>query len=148
MRLTFFILLLLIHPFTLAAEPQQSCMDKATTKGSPGVCSEADSNEADAELNRIYKLLLTQYKDDRAFIERLRLAQVAWIRFRDAELAMKFPPHPDQPGYYGSALPMCETLYLEQLTKDRIATLKQWLVGIPEGDVCSGSVKRPWDLKH
>ena len=31
--------------------------------------------------------------------------------------------------------------YLDELTKSRIKTLKVWLDGIEEGDVCSGSVK-------
>ena len=36
---------------------------------------------------------------------------------------------------------MCEASYLDELTKSRIKTLKVWLDGIEEGDVCSGSVK-------
>ena len=36
---------------------------------------------------------------------------------------------------------MCEAIYLNELTKSRIETLKTWLEGIEEGDICSGSVK-------
>jgi hypothetical protein len=36
---------------------------------------------------------------------------------------------------------MCVSMYLENLTNQRISTLKEWIDGIEEGDVCLGSVK-------
>jgi len=36
---------------------------------------------------------------------------------------------------------MCVSIYLERLTRERIATIKEWADGIEEGDVCIGSVK-------
>jgi hypothetical protein len=36
---------------------------------------------------------------------------------------------------------MCVLFYLEKLTLERIKTLKVWIDGIEEGDVCTGSVK-------
>jgi uncharacterized protein YecT (DUF1311 family) len=62
-----------------------------------------------------------------------------WIQFRDAEMKMKYPERED--GYYGSVYPMCWSMYLTQLTTERITTLKQWLDGTEEGDVCAGSVR-------
>lgn len=100
------------------------------------------SKTADQELNATYQQILKEYATDTAFISHLKIAQRLWIKFRDAELLMKYPPQPA--GYYGSVQPMCEKTYLEQLTRDRIKTLKVWLDGIPEGDVCTGSVK----MKH
>ena len=64
-----------------------------------------------------------------------------WVKFRDAELEMKYPPHDDEPGYYGSIGSMCKAEYSKALTLDRVVTLKKWLIGIQEGNVCSGSIK-------
>ena len=95
--------------------------------------------QAEAELNKIYQQILKEYSADTSFISHLKAAERLWIKFRDAELLMKYPPQ--ETGYYGSALPMCQASYLEKLTRDRIKTLKVWVEGIEEGDICSGSVK-------
>ena len=44
--------------------------------------------KADRELNRVYKQILTDYKNDSTFIKKLKVSQRLWIRFRDAELEM------------------------------------------------------------
>ena len=96
--------------------------------------------EADKELNLIYQRILKEYKEDTIFIKNLKSAQNIWIQFRDAEMKMKYPDR--EPGYYGSVQPMCWTIYLTEITKARSKTLKIWIDGIEEGDVCTGSVKR------
>ena len=73
------------------------------------------------------------------FIKNLKKSQRLWIQFRDAEMTVKYPDRPV--GSYGDVLPMCKSLYKEGLTKDRIKTLMNWVVGFEEGDVCSGSLK-------
>jgi uncharacterized protein YecT (DUF1311 family) len=95
--------------------------------------------KADKELNEIYNTILTDYNADKLFITNLKNSQRVWITFRDAELKVKYPE--TENGYYGSVYPMCVSMYLEQLTLDRIKTLKVWIDGIEEGDVCAGSVK-------
>ncbi len=95
--------------------------------------------EADSELNLTYKRILNDYKDDTAFTKSLIASEKIWVKFRDAEMKMKYPDR--EPGYYGTIQPMCWAIYLTQLTLERIATLKQWLEGIDEGDACAGSVK-------
>ncbi len=95
--------------------------------------------KADKELNDIYKKILIDYKEDTLFIKNLKISQRLWVQFKKAELDMKYPYY--GASFYGNVLPMCELIYEEQLTKDRIKTLKVWLTGIEEGDVCSGSVK-------
>jgi uncharacterized protein YecT (DUF1311 family) len=95
--------------------------------------------KADKELNDVYKKILIEYKEDTLFIKNLKISQRLWVQFKKAEMDMKYPNYSS--GYYGSVQPMCELIYEEQLTKDRIKTLKVRLTGIEEGDVCSGSVK-------
>ena len=100
----------------------------------------AKYQEADKKLNTMYQEILKEYVSDTTFIKNLKIAQRIWIQFRDAEMKMKYPDRPA--GGYGSVQPMCWAEYLTQLTEERITTLKEWIDGIEEGDVCSGSVKR------
>ena len=94
--------------------------------------------KADKELNDVYQKILKDYKQDTAFIKNLKVSQRLWVQFRDAEMKVKYPDRPE--GYYGSVQPMCWSIYLTQLTQERINTLQKWLDGTEEGDVCSGSV--------
>jgi uncharacterized protein YecT (DUF1311 family) len=87
----------------------------------------------------VYQAILKAYKSDASFIKNLRTSQRIWITFRDAEVKVKYPDRAD--GYYGTIHPLCVSLYLEELTVDRISTLTQWVKGTEEGDVCSGSIK-------
>jgi uncharacterized protein YecT (DUF1311 family) len=94
---------------------------------------------ADGELNRLYQAVLKKYKSDTEFLRKLRNAQQAWLKFRDAELEAKFP-FADKQARYGSVYPMCANLFLAQRTQERIKDLRQWLDGTEEGDACAGSV--------
>ena len=95
---------------------------------------------ADKELNTVYKKILTEYKTDSLFIDRLKNSQRIWTSYRDAELEMKFPAENKQFDY-GSVYPMCVSHYLKKLTEERIENLRVWVNGIEEGEICSGSVK-------
>ena len=97
----------------------------------------SDFKKADAELNAVYQKILKSYSKETTFIKKFRNAQRLWIQLRDAELAAKYPNR----GTYGSVAPMCESIYLETLTKDRIKFLNIWIIGIQEGEVCLGSVR-------
>jgi uncharacterized protein YecT (DUF1311 family) len=92
---------------------------------------------ADKQLNETYRAILNEYKADTEFIANLKSAQRLWIKFRDAELKMKYPM---DASYYGSIHPVCRANYLEKLTKERTKTLMQWLNGVEEGDMCAGSI--------
>lgn len=124
-------LLLIVVSFcsTVCAQSQGDLNDEARSR----------YELADKELNEIYKEILVQYKSDTLFIKNLKISQRIWLKFRDAELKMKYPDR--EVGYYGSVHPMCVANYLEQLTSTRVNTLKKWLEGAEEGDVSSGSIK-------
>ncbi len=93
--------------------------------------------KADLELNSSYQKILKGYASQPLFIKNFKTAQRLWLQLRDAELAARFPVA----GSYGSVEPMCKVMYLEGLTRERIEFLKTWLDGMPDGDVCNGSVK-------
>ncbi len=103
---------------------------------------EADENykKADKELNVVYGKILKSYQADKNLISKLKAAQNAWIKFRDAEMDALFPEEETRINY-GSIFPMCWSMALTNLTNERIKKLKIWLTGIEEGDMCSGSVK-------
>ena len=115
------------------------CMEGAQTQMAMNQCAAQELRAADAELNLIYQKLREVYAGDPAFLEKLKLAQRAWIAFRDAELAAKYPATDKRD--YGSIFPMCSSQYVGDLTRKRIADLKVWLDGVQEGDACAGSVR-------
>lgn len=96
-------------------------------------------DKTDKELNKIYQQILVEYKDDKVFISKLQKAELAWIKYRDAETEAIFPE--DDKRNYGSVYPMCRASILTELTQQRIKELKTWSKGICEGNVCAGSRK-------
>lgn len=110
--------------------------------------TQTDSNEdscatfkqADALLNKSYNQVLSEYRKNAAFILKLRVAQRAWIVYRDAQIEALYPAT-DKRAEYGSVYPMCRCSALAALTTQRADELKKWIEGAEEGDVCSGSIK-------
>lgn len=95
---------------------------------------------ADAEMNRLYRQVLRVYKSDPVFVRKLRVAQRAWIEFRNAHLESLYPKR-NKLSAYGSANPLCRCAVLAELTDERLKSLKKWVSGIEEGDVCAGSIR-------
>lgn len=98
------------------------------------------SGRADEELNRVYARVLREYASDAKFVRKLRASQRAWLAFRDAHLAARFPEE-NKRGAYGSVFPMCSCGVQEELTRARTEQLNKWVEGLVEGDVCAGSVR-------
>jgi uncharacterized protein YecT (DUF1311 family) len=86
----------------------------------------------------VYQKILVRYAKNPLFIRNLKESQRLWVRFRDAQLAMKYPER--GAGYYGSVLPMCKSNYLNELTEQRVRELEAWLAQPGEGDVCNGTI--------
>ena len=97
-------------------------------------------HKVDVAMNEIYSRVLKEYAKDAEFIAKLKIAQKAWAAFRDAQLDALFPKA-DKQAEYGTVYPMCHCIDLQSLTEERTRQLKAWADGIPEGDVCAGSVK-------
>ena len=115
-----------------------SCFSQSQTE--MNITAGNEYKKADDELNKIYLQILTEYKLDTTFIDNLKTSQNIWIKFRDAELEMKFPSR--ERGYYGSIHSTCTAYYLRDLTEKRTETLRLWLNGFIERDACNGSIKR------
>ena len=94
----------------------------------------------DKVMRLVLKRIFAAYKDDKAFLEKLKLSQKAWEKFRDAHLEAMFPAK-DKFSAYGSFFPVAYDAEKEALTDARIKQLKRWLNGVPEGVVGGGSIK-------
>ncbi len=124
----------------IAQAETASCFEQAKNQGETNRCASQDVGAADAELNAVYQRLQSLYAGEPEFLEKLKLAQRAWIAFRDAELEARFPAK-DKAVSYGSMFPTCAGSVLAELTRKRIAQLTVWIDGVPEGDVCGGSIR-------
>jgi uncharacterized protein YecT (DUF1311 family) len=113
------------------------CMDNAQSQADMTACSSQSLSAADKELNQVYQQVLSKYAKDTVFVTKLKTAQKAWLAFRDAELAARFPDN--DKSNYGSVYPMCADGELETMTRKRTEELRTWLKGTQEGDVCAGS---------
>ena len=98
--------------------------------------AKVDYAKADAELNAVYRRILQDYKNDTIFIRNTKDAQRQWLKFRDAQLKMKYSSCDN-----ASVLPMCWFYYLKELTQVRTKELSLWLEGVEEGDTCSGTIR-------
>jgi len=126
--------ILLIQSMLTMAQTQDKMPQDEETKAAINAYKAAD-----VELNSVYNQILKMYSADAEFLKNLRESQNIWIKFRTAELKTKFPER--GPGEYGSVYTMCVNDFLTEMTIQRTTTLKDWIKGTYEGDVCSGSVK-------
>ncbi|OUJ75524.1 lysozyme inhibitor LprI family protein [Hymenobacter crusticola] len=130
------VLLVALLVASLAATAQTQAAMNAKTCG--------EYRKADQQLNQLYQQVLKLYAKDAVFLKAFKASQVAWLKFRDAQTEALFPKQPTEVKQvtYGSVYSLCNCQSLTSLTNDRNKQLKVWVVGIEEGDVCSGSVRR------
>lgn len=108
--------------------------DEATSQAQISSCAQQAYETADAELNAVYQQVMQTYRTDKAFADKLKSAQRAWLQFRDAHLESKFPAA-DKQQAYGSMYPSCYNFELTRLTEQRTEQLRSWLAE-EEGDGC------------
>lgn len=99
----------------------------------------AKLKSSDEELNRVYNAVSNKHKGDQAFLKKFKSAQKAWLMFRDAHRESIFPAE-DKALTYGSSYTDCACGVLLELTEQRVVQLSRWIEGVPEGDVCTGSI--------
>jgi uncharacterized protein YecT (DUF1311 family) len=87
---------------------------------------------ADSTLEVLYRQLEARYRTDSVALRKLRVAQRAWVAFRKAQIEATYPA---EGNVYGSVQPMCVSDRWEQLTRARIAQLREALHPL-HGDVC------------
>lgn len=122
---------LLLLPFTVAF---------AQTQGEMGKDACDEYKKADIELNKLYRQILSEYKADALFVQKLRSAQRAWVAYRDAHLEALYPATNPQVEY-GSVFLMCRCTALAEITRKRAEELRRWVDGVDEGEACAGSIR-------
>jgi uncharacterized protein YecT (DUF1311 family) len=85
---------------------------------------------ADTTLNDAYRSVRTAYARDPKFLAALQQAEVAWIAYRDAQVALAAAAS-------GGADSACAQGELERTTQARTAQLREWLKAPQDGDVCA-----------
>lgn len=140
-KLTVVAMLLSLTISNIFAKEPIGCLEKAMTQIEMNGCAGMNYQMADGELNRVYHAIQSRYAKDKHFLKNLKEAQLQWIKLRDADFELQFP-HAKERGYYGSIFPTCADGYKTKLTLKRVAFLKEWLIGVEEGDSCAGS-KQP-----
>ena len=130
----------LIVMAAMLLSPLSSAIALAQTQTAMNAGACDDYRKADAEMNTIYQQVMRGYKSDALFIRKIRVAQRAWVVYRDTHLASLYPAANLQ-REYGSAHAACRCTTLAEATKKRTEELRRWADGVAEGDVCAGSVK-------
>ena len=124
--------MLLAFGFTSSVQPQ------AMADADEDFC--VSYKKSDAQLNKLYQKILVEYRKDKLFISKFRIAQRTWVAFRNAHVQEIFP-EPDLVRAYGTINLPCRCEAMNELTQTRIQQLKKWVDGVEEGEVCAGSIK-------
>lgn len=115
----------------LGASVWADAAPKCNTAGNQlelNACASADFERADVELNKTYQMILKKMADEPLFVRKLRVAQNAWLVFRDADLDARFScAENDVRRCWGSMYPMSYLARKTELTKDRTRQLQQIL---------------------
>jgi uncharacterized protein YecT (DUF1311 family) len=91
-------------------------------------CASDEFAKADKELNQTYQALIKKESDDQLFISKLRVAQKAWLAFRDADLEAMFAcSNADVRICWGSMYPMSFFYRKAELTRERTKHLQRVL---------------------
>jgi len=141
------VLVLVVSTFTSGERPvdkelgiqrtpthQSPCWQKAFTQDAMNGCATEDLQDADAKMNAVYENVTRKYAGEPEKLAAIRVAQTAWLSFRDAEVDALFQASERPAG--GSGWLMCRPLHLAQLTKERTEALRTYLE-YTEGDLCS-----------
>jgi uncharacterized protein YecT (DUF1311 family) len=121
-------------PRNAFAQKSDPCLSKQT-QYEMNSCELSQYAKVDTELKSIYGKLIAKYKSNDEFVNKMKIAQESWLKFRDADLASLYYQE-KIPGAYGSVHPMCKALELIRLTNERVKELKEML-NPEEGDVCA-----------
>ena len=101
-------------------------MSAANTQTAMHVCASEEAQRVDAELNDTYRMLLSVAGRRPAAVEKIEIAERAWITYRDAYIEAMYPAE-DKLAEYGSIFLTEANLLRSQLTRQQIVALKDLL---------------------
>jgi uncharacterized protein YecT (DUF1311 family) len=100
----------------------RACSDGAKTQVAMNACANDEAARADKQLNDVYRTLLQRTTDTTA-ATKIKVAERAWITYRDAYIDAMYPAENKQ-AEYGSVYPMEVDLLRAKLTRIQIAALQ------------------------
>jgi uncharacterized protein YecT (DUF1311 family) len=100
----------------------QSCVDKSHAQSELNKCASGEAARADSELNAAYNGFLAKIAGDSLAIAKLREAERAWLRYRDAYIEAVYPAQ-DKQLAYGTEYPMDVNLLRAKLTHEHLAAI-------------------------
>jgi uncharacterized protein YecT (DUF1311 family) len=100
----------------------KKCTDKAQTQFELNKCASEEASRADSELNAAIKGFLAKIAGDSLATVKLRKAESAWLRYRDAYIGAVFPAQ-DKQLAYGTEFPMDVDLLSAQMTREHLAAI-------------------------
>jgi uncharacterized protein YecT (DUF1311 family) len=100
----------------------RACNDEAKTQVAMNACASDEAARADTELNDGYCTLL-QKTSDTTVATKIKVAERAWITYRDAYIDAMYPAEKKQ-AEYGSVYPMEVDLLRAKLTRIQITALQ------------------------
>src|SRR5207249_10099933 len=87
--------------FAQDSEQYRTCNNKANTQGEMNACANKEAARVDAELNDVYRALLSKAESQPEAIAKIKAAERAWIAYRDAYVDAMYPAK-DKQAEYGS----------------------------------------------
>lgn len=119
-------LLTSLPAFTQDSAQYLTCKHKAKTQGEMNACASEEAARADAELNAVYRKLLSKAVRQPEAIEKIKISERAWITYRDAYMQAMYPAK-DKQSEYGSIYPMEADVLKAELTRQHVAALEEML---------------------
>lgn len=99
-----------------------ACMNVAGSQRELNQCASDEAKRADAELNTKYRNFLVQIAGETVAVTKLKAAEGAWVRYRDAYIDATYPAQNKQANY-GTEYPMNVNLLRAKLTREHVAAL-------------------------
>lgn len=125
-----FLIIVFIHIASSSAD-EIKC-NESGTQLELNACAHDEFVRADKALNQAYQALLKKEAKNKPFIRKLKVAQRAWVVFRDADIEARFACDKENIRFcWGSMYPMLLLFRKAELTRERTKHLQQILkVGI------------------
>jgi len=101
-----------------------ACEKKDESQTGLDRCASEEAGRADAALNQAYQQLRLKTKQVAGALDKIKLFEEAWIRYRDAYLDAMYPEE-DKLAAYGSIFPMEFDLLRADLTREQTKKLKE-----------------------
>ena len=100
-------------------------------------CADQEFRKADAELNAVYRQIVTRLAGEPVALAKVKAAQRLWVQLRDADLEARYPVGADEnPRFlYGSMYPMLYSANKAELIRQRTQWLRATFLDRAEGEL-------------